>query len=126
MYITKEQLENIIYLSSIQNISKDDEKELRSYLTQLDYNTILDLEALMTYGHELNYYGGIDELQTWIREHRSNRIDLLSPTKRFETLRHDFAHSYPSPDGKFDAVSYIHGKYFLKDYLYYAMDALNI
>ena len=126
MYITKEQLENIIYLSSIQNISKDDKKELHSYLTQLDYKAILDLEALMVYGRELNSYGGIDELQTWIREHRSNRIDLLSPTKRFETLRNDFARSYPSPDGKSDAVSYIHGKSILNHYLYYAMDALNI
>ncbi len=101
------------------------EDELRNYLNQLDYEAILDIEALMDYGRELSQYDGISNLRRLIDDEYTDRTELLNSKKYFTNVRKWFAQSYPSPEGKSDAVIYLAEKS-LVQYLPYAMEALDL
>lgn len=98
---------------------------LRDYLNQLEYDAILDIEALMDYGRELSYYHGISNLRELTENNEENNSELLRPKNYFTNARAFFAQTYPSPMGAHDAVIYLSGKP-LAQYLTYAMEALGL
>lgn len=99
--------------------------DLKNYLNSLDYEAILDIEALMDYGRELSQYDGISNLRRLIEDEYTERTELVRAEDYFATTRRYFAQSYPSPEGKSDAITYLSGKP-LAQYLSYAMEALEL
>lgn len=98
---------------------------LESYLNGLNYEAIIDIEALMDYGRELSQYDGISNLRRLIEDEYTERTELVRAEDYFATTRRYFAQSYPSPEGKSDAITYLSGKP-LAQYLSYAMEALGL
>ena len=74
-------------------------QKLEDYMNSLDYDTILDLKALMLMGRDHDY-----------RESDSYEV-------RFQDCRDYFARSHPDPEGKSLAVDYLASKSDLGQYL---------
>lgn len=99
--------------------------DLKNNLNGLDYEAILDIEALMVYGRELSVYEGISRLRKLIEDEMNDSVELLNPQKYLVNARSHFAQSYPSSEGKSAAVTYLVEKP-LAQYLSYAMEALGL
>lgn len=80
-------------------------------------------------GSDLKFQAAYEELlqacESFEKDDFTDRTELLNSKKYFTNVRKWFAQSYPSPEGKSDAVIYLAEKS-LVQYLPYAMEALDL
>lgn len=82
---------------------------LEDYISNLEYEKVLDLESLMLFGREV-FTGH----------------SFKYPAKELNSTRVQIGKEYSNPDGKRAAADYIAAKSPLADYLESALDEINV
>lgn len=86
------------------------EKKLIEYIKSLSYDAVLDVEALMTYGREIDQYGSFANVKKLVSEDFFEDNRILDSSESFSLYRRNVEDMYPSESGIAEAAAYLSEK----------------